>query len=232
MTTTCSPRCATCRRSASTCTCPVQSGSNDVLQRMKRGYTVEEYREMLARIREMDPGRRRDQRLHRRLLRRDRRRFPADDGPGPRVAGSRTASSSNTASGPAPRAPSCIADDVPDEVKRRRNNELLALQNEISEEDNHAFLGQQVEVLVEGPSKAAEKHAARPTPTSPTAHSRPSCSSPAARIATGSSSSTATAARSARSCRSSIYDANAHTLFGEVVTRHVGPGVVHALGSS
>ena len=30
------------------------------------------------------------------------------------------------------------ADDVPDEVKRRRNNELLALQNEISEEDNHA----------------------------------------------------------------------------------------------
>ncbi len=36
------------------------------------------------------------------------------------------------------------ADDVPDEVKRRRNNELLALQNEISEEDNHAFLGREV----------------------------------------------------------------------------------------
>src|SRR5262249_14598379 len=45
------------------------------------------------------------------------------------------------------------ADDVPDEVKRRRNNELLALQNAISEEDNQAFIGQQVDVLVEGPSK-------------------------------------------------------------------------------
>ena len=35
---------------------PVQSGSNDVLARMKRGYTVEEYREMLARTREWIPG--------------------------------------------------------------------------------------------------------------------------------------------------------------------------------
>ena len=87
----------------------------------------------------------------------------------------------------------------------------------------------QVEVLVEGPSKAAEKQAPRraraPDP-------EPHCNSPAAPTATGSSSSTATAARSARSCRSSIYDANAHTLFGEVVTSTVGPGAVHALGST
>ena len=34
---------------------PAQSGSNAVLQRMKRGYTVEDYREMLARIRETIP---------------------------------------------------------------------------------------------------------------------------------------------------------------------------------
>src|SRR6185312_12622004 len=34
---------------------PVQSGSNAVLKRMKRGYTVEDYREMLARIRETIP---------------------------------------------------------------------------------------------------------------------------------------------------------------------------------
>ena len=46
---------------------------------MKRGYTVEDYREMLARIRETVPGRRGDERLHRRLLRRDGRRLPADD---------------------------------------------------------------------------------------------------------------------------------------------------------
>ncbi|MCY2963128.1 MAG: tRNA (N6-isopentenyl adenosine(37)-C2)-methylthiotransferase MiaB, partial [Planctomycetota bacterium] len=35
---------------------PVQSGCNDQLKRMKRGYTVEEYREMMARIRETVPG--------------------------------------------------------------------------------------------------------------------------------------------------------------------------------
>ena len=34
---------------------PAQSGSNAVLQRMKRGYTVEQYREMLAQIRETVP---------------------------------------------------------------------------------------------------------------------------------------------------------------------------------
>ena len=35
---------------------PAQSGSNEVLKRMKRLYTVEEYREMLQRIRETVPG--------------------------------------------------------------------------------------------------------------------------------------------------------------------------------
>ena len=55
-------------------------------------------------------------------------------------------------------------DDVPDEVKRRRNNELLALQNQISEEDNQPFLGRTVEVLVEGPSKTSlRKHEDGPT---------------------------------------------------------------------
>ena len=35
---------------------------------------------------------------------------------------------------------------------------LLAVQNQISEEDNQQFLGQQVEVLVEGPSKWAKQN--------------------------------------------------------------------------
>ena len=76
------------------------------------------------------------------------------------------------------------ADDVPEDVKRRRNNELLALQNEISEEDNHAFLGREVEVLVEGPSKAAEKHVdASLRDAIPPASSRPA-PSPQPRAAT------------------------------------------------
>ena len=35
---------------------PLQSGCDDVLKRMKRGYTVGEYREMMHRIRELIPG--------------------------------------------------------------------------------------------------------------------------------------------------------------------------------
>ena len=152
---------------------PVQSGSNTVLQRMKRGYTVEDYREMLARTREWIPdvavssdfivgfcGETEDEfQLTMDLVRESRFKnsfiFKYSERPGTKGA-------------------ELYADDVPDEVKRRRNNELLALQNQISEEDNHAFLGRQVEVLVEGPSKAAEKHAEseRAGASSPPARSR------------------------------------------------------------
>jgi tRNA-2-methylthio-N6-dimethylallyladenosine synthase len=45
------------------------------------------------------------------------------------------------------------ADDIPEEVKKHRNNEMLALQNQISAEDNAQFIGSDVEVLVEGPSR-------------------------------------------------------------------------------
>ena len=56
---------------------------------------------------------------------------------------------------PRTKAAELYADDVPEEVKRRRNNELLAVQNAISLEDNQPFLGREVEILVEGPSKSA-----------------------------------------------------------------------------
>ena len=60
---------------------------------------------------------------------------------------------------PGTKAAELYADDVPEDVKRRRNNELLAVQNAISLEDNLPLAGQDVEVLVEGPSKAAQKQA-------------------------------------------------------------------------
>ena len=47
-----------------------------------------------------------------------------------------------------------MPDDVPEEVKRRRNNDLLAVQNAISLEDNQPLARPDVEVLVEGPSKS------------------------------------------------------------------------------
>jgi tRNA-2-methylthio-N6-dimethylallyladenosine synthase len=51
-----------------------------------------------------------------------------------------------------------FADDVPEEVKKRRNNDLLAIQNKVSLADHLRHVGETVEVLVEGPSKTALKH--------------------------------------------------------------------------
>jgi tRNA-2-methylthio-N6-dimethylallyladenosine synthase len=50
------------------------------------------------------------------------------------------------------------ADDIPEEVKKRRNNDLLAIQNEVSLTGHLRWIGKTVEVLVEGPSKTALKH--------------------------------------------------------------------------
>ena len=46
-----------------------------------------------------------------------------------------------------------MPDDVPEEVKVRRLNEIIALQNELSAESNQRCVGKTYEVLVEGVSK-------------------------------------------------------------------------------
>ena len=43
-----------------------------------------------------------------------------------------------------------FADDVPEDVKRRRNNDLLAVQQEVCTENNREMIGKTVQVLVEG----------------------------------------------------------------------------------
>jgi tRNA-2-methylthio-N6-dimethylallyladenosine synthase len=65
---------------------------------------------------------------------------------------------------PGTKADSLYADDVPDEVKRERNNRLLEVQTRISAEDNAEFIGRRVEVLVEGPSKRAMKGSSEALP--------------------------------------------------------------------
>ncbi len=135
---------------------PAQSGSNRVLQRMKRGYTVEQYREMLARIRQTVPQAaitsdfivgfcgetEEDYQRTVELLRDGRFKnsfiFKYSSRPGTKSA-------------------ELYDDDVPDAVKRRRNQELLAIQSEISLEDNRPWTGRRVEILVEGPSKVGRK---------------------------------------------------------------------------
>ena len=141
---------------------PAQSGSNDVLKRMKRGYTVEQYLEMHDRIRELipdcavssdfivgHPGET-DAEFEKSLdlVRRCRFKNSFIFKYSPR---------------PGTKAFENFADDIPEEEKRRRNGILLAAQNEISEEDNAAFIGREVEVLVEGLSKSARKSGAEPS---------------------------------------------------------------------
>jgi tRNA-2-methylthio-N6-dimethylallyladenosine synthase len=196
---------------------PVQTGSNAVLKRMKRGYMVEEYREMLARTYESIPDvavtsdfivgfcgetdAEFDETVA--LVRESRFKnsfiFKYSERPGTKGA-------------------ELYADDVPEDVKRRRNNSLLALQNQISEEDNHAFLGREVTVLVEGPSKAAERAGASSPPDfgeQLQLTGRTNCD----RIVVFEGNRR----QIGHFLPIVIYDANAHTLFGEVVTNHAGP---------
>lgn len=50
-----------------------------------------------------------------------------------------------------------LPDDVPEEIKIRRLNELIALQNELSAESNQRCIGQEYEILVEGVSKRSKE---------------------------------------------------------------------------
>ena len=50
-----------------------------------------------------------------------------------------------------------LADDVPDEVKTRRLNEIIALQGEIALENNRQEVGREYEVLVEGESHRSKE---------------------------------------------------------------------------
>jgi tRNA-2-methylthio-N6-dimethylallyladenosine synthase len=53
-----------------------------------------------------------------------------------------------------------FADDVPEDVKRRRNNELLAAQQQVTIAENRKLVGKTLEVMVEGESKLVSRQAA------------------------------------------------------------------------
>ena len=131
---------------------PAQSGCDDVLKRMKRLYTAGEYVETLARCRELVPG----------------VAVSSDFIVG--FCGETEASFEKTmdlvraarfknsfiykySERPGTKAAERYPDDVPDGVKKRRNNDLLLVQNANSLADHRAQIGTTVEVLVEGPSK-------------------------------------------------------------------------------
>jgi tRNA-2-methylthio-N6-dimethylallyladenosine synthase len=198
---------------------PAQSGSDAQLKAMRRGYTVSEYREMLARTYEWIPRvavtsdfivgfsgeTDADFQMSMDLVRESRFKnsfiFKYSERPGTKGA-------------------ALLPDDVPDEVKRVRNNELLALQNEISEAGNLRFLGDNVQVLVEGLSKSAQKREAEAGSNGLQVQltGRTMCD----RIVVFDGNRR----QIGETIGIAIYDANAHTLFGTVVTQHVGPELV------
>jgi tRNA-2-methylthio-N6-dimethylallyladenosine synthase len=126
---------------------PVQSGDDGVLRRMGRQYTIEHYLERLERIRAAVPGiavstdvivgfcgeTEAQFRSTLRLLETVRydQVFAAAYSERPGTPATR------------------LADDVPAAVKRERLNELLAVQEGIGLERNEAWLGRDVEVLVD-----------------------------------------------------------------------------------
>ena len=140
---------------------PAQSGSDRILKMMNRGYAAGEYRDFIDRARGMMPDvciasdfivgfpseREEDFAATVDLVRygRFKNSFIFKYSPRPGTV-----------------AIERFDDDVPDEVKRRRNNELLGVQQEVSDKNNRAMLGKTVEVLVEGEGKLVSKREAYP----------------------------------------------------------------------
>ena len=135
---------------------PVQSGSNRVLKAMNRKYTREWYLDRVAAIRRIIPDcglstdifagycgeTEEDHQLSLSLMREcgydSSFMFKYSERPG-------TYASKN------------LPDDVPEETKIRRLNELIALQNELSLAANERCIGQEYDVLIEGVSKRSRE---------------------------------------------------------------------------
>jgi len=131
---------------------PVQSGNNDILRAMRRGYTVERYRELVHTIRRKIPqislstdiivgfpGETEEQFEHSLSLVKEMRFdviHVAAYSPRPGTIAWRE-----------------YQDNIPSEVKRERLNKIEELQAAIASEINSQLQGKEVEVLVEGQKK-------------------------------------------------------------------------------
>ena len=151
---------------------PAQSGCNEILKRMKRLYTVEYYREMMDRCREGVPGVAISSDFIVGFCGEDEESFEKTSEL-VAEAGFKNSFIFKYSPRPGTKGDELFADDVPEEVKKRRNNDLLAIQNKVSLADHRTRIGQTVEVLVEGPSKTFLKHPERSTgPVQLTGHTQ------------------------------------------------------------
>ena len=135
---------------------PVQSGSNDVLKRMNRKYTREWYLGRVEAIRRLVPdcaistdifvgycGETEDDHLQSLSLMRE--------------VGYDSAFMFKYSERPGTYASTHFPDDIDEEVKIRRLNELIAVQNELSLAANQAWIGREAEILIEGVSKRSRE---------------------------------------------------------------------------
>jgi tRNA-2-methylthio-N6-dimethylallyladenosine synthase len=135
---------------------PLQSGSNAVLGRMRRIYSIEDYEALVARMRDVIPG----LALSTDII----VGFPGEtveDFEATRSAMGRVRYDSAFVFKYSPRPGARAAeweDDVPEEEKARRITLLINEQKQTSLELNVATVGSEVEVLVEGPSKRNPEH--------------------------------------------------------------------------
>lgn len=131
---------------------PVQSGSDRLLEKMRRRYTAEWYLERVAMIREVLPGCgittdviagfcSETEEDHQQTLEMFRK------------VGFDYAYMFYYSERPGTLAARHYPDDVPLDVKTRRLNEIIALQSELSLKSNQNDIGKTFRVLVEGPSK-------------------------------------------------------------------------------
>jgi tRNA-2-methylthio-N6-dimethylallyladenosine synthase len=130
---------------------PVQSGSNEILRRMNRGYSREEYLELTEYIHTRDPQASITTDIIVGFPGEDRKQFEDTldlveevqfDNAFTFIYSPREGT-----------AAARWADDTPRSVKQERLEELMKLQHSISLQKNRALEGKQVEVLIEGPSK-------------------------------------------------------------------------------
>ena len=135
---------------------PIQSGSDKVLKLMNRKYTVEWYLSRVKAIRELVP----DCGLSTDIFVGYHGETEADHEESLRImreVGYDSAFMFKYSERPGTYASKHLPDDVPEDVKIRRLNELIMVQNENSARANHAEVGNIREVLVEGPSNRSRE---------------------------------------------------------------------------
>ncbi len=135
---------------------PVQSGSDSVLKAMNRHYTRADYMRRIEAIRTILPGAGLSTDLFVGFHGETDEDFRASLSL-MREAAFDSAFMFKYSERPGTFASRNLPDNIPDDVKTARLNEMIALQGELSLESNRADIGREMEILIEAPAKRDPK---------------------------------------------------------------------------